>query len=277
MGKTLLISWLATTLLIYSVAVGSPIRVTRDLPAKGVLYLLQEPTLNATITAVCEVIPECNVDTLTVSITILDGAQIIGKQHLSKSGKHYISKDFIKARKGVSYKYTMKIKVLTSPFRITADASGKGYIDKNGKIEKLGGLLVPSLYYYTDENTGYMRTIEQAQTAIVYHYNPAAGEFTKEADATGVEINHGIIKRIKIFAPALSDSEALALHSDMVQGIMFAIGISKKDASKPPKEMEDIIIKYLLKEGWLEKLKNGTKDQWFEKLKKTSKAKYDKS
>ena len=89
MGKTLLISWLATTLFIFSVTVGSPIRVTRDLPAKGVLYLLQEPILNATITAVCEVIPECNVDTLTVSITILDGAQIIGKQHLSKSGKHY--------------------------------------------------------------------------------------------------------------------------------------------------------------------------------------------
>jgi len=264
---------------IYGVASGSQIRVTHDLPAKVKLYLLQEPKINETVTVVYEIITQCNVDALSITIGV-DGGQVIGKHNkATKQGKQYsyVNEDFINVKKGGIYKYTVKIKILSSPFRISGCARGKGYTGENGKIVRLGSPPATSLYYYLDENTGRLRTIEQAQTDIVYHYNPSAGEFLKEPDASGVEINRGIIKRMKSFESALSDSQALALHGDMVQGIMFGIGVSKNDASKPTKEVEDMIIKYLLKEGWLDKLKNRTKDKWFEKLKQESKVKFDKS
>lgn len=268
-----------TAALIYSAVNATPIRVTRDLPAKAKLYLAQEPKLNKTVDVVFEITPQCDVDTIVTKLGV-DGGKIIGiYEKFTREGKqvYYSSNRFINAKKGITYKYIIKVKVLNSPLQIGAMTEGKGYINEKNRNERLGQLAGPSLYYYKDEKTGLMRTIEQTQKDILYHYNPGAGEFIKDADASGVEINRNIIKRMRYFEPALSDSEALALHGDMIQGIMFGIGASKKDATKPAKDVEDMIIKYLLKERWLDHIRKGTKHKWFENLKKESKVKYDNS
>jgi hypothetical protein len=76
------------------------------------LSLSKEPRLNEVVDAILECTPQCNIDTLVLTMKIMSGAQIISEKNVSKDSKQYSNKNFAKPRRGKTYKHTIKIKII---------------------------------------------------------------------------------------------------------------------------------------------------------------------
>ncbi|HEX7320947.1 MAG TPA: hypothetical protein VF399_11420 [bacterium] len=120
--------------------------------------------------------------------------------------------------------------------------------------------------FLIDSLTGRYGTKEEYERKlpVEYRYDFIDGSFIGAYDQTRVSLeeNRQIIKMMKLLEPALSDSEALLLHSDM-----YRIGIPKGAAiwdEVNKRWIEKGIFEYYLKDGWYKALQQGMLEQWRE-------------
>lgn len=115
-----------------------------------------------------------------------------------------------------------------------------------------------------DPQTGQYGTKEEYEgnLPIEYRYDPVDGSFTcsPTKNPAPVEENLRIIKMIKQLEPALSDSEALLLHSDQYR-VGVPEGLPRWD-EKNKRWLEEEIFEYYLKDGWLKALREGRREEW---------------
>jgi hypothetical protein len=245
------------------------------------ITLSKKPKIGETVKLTFSVTSRTDIKHARIKFNGVEGVEFISGEGRVERLNGKTARIYYHAQKDVINSFSIYVKAKSSPFRVDVTASvpwkDKSVHENPGSpfgLNLIHLLLIDSL-------TGQLGTIEEYNQhpirRILMYYNHYDGEWLNDPDPSFEITNRKIVVGMRKFEPALSDSEALALHGDMIQGIMFGIGVSKKDASKPAKEVEDMIIKYLLKEGWLGKLRNGTKDKWFQKLKKDSKEKWDKS
>jgi hypothetical protein len=167
----------------------------------------------------------------------------------------YLKRDEIK-----QFKATMVINKAVPTVSINSVIEGGGR----------SGQSIGFVIFLIDKQTGQYGTKEEyeGKLPIEYRYDPVAGSFTcsPSQNPAPVEENRRIIKLIKQLEPALRDSEALYLHSDM-----YRVGIPKGAAQwdETNKLWNDSgIFKYYLKDGWLKAFREGKIEQWREKEKK---------
>lgn len=218
-----------------------------DLPAKAKLYFSQEPKINETVNIIFEITPQWNIDALSTTLSV-DGAQILGNHYIvTREGKQHQRRDKVStnAKKGVTYKYNIKIKVISSPLQIGAHTTGtigEGYIGEDGYPCKYGVLYGPSLYrVLVDEKTGQMGTAGElkAKNPAAWGYDPFEGAHHDVGSIFSK--NESRIKEMREINPELTDWEALYLWHD---------------ACWTPREgnmTEPEIAGELLKRGWLAK------------------------
>jgi len=118
--------------------------------------------------------------------------------------------------------------------------------------------------FLVDPATGQYGTREEyeGKLPVEYRYDPVDGSFTCSPDQNPapVEENRRIIKMMKQFEPALSDSEALLLHSDQ-----YRVGVPKglpRWDEENKRWLEEAIFEYYLKDGWFEALQEGRREAW---------------
>ncbi|HEX7319414.1 MAG TPA: hypothetical protein VF399_03535 [bacterium] len=121
------------------------------------------------------------------------------------------------------------------------------------------------LFLIDNKTAQYGTKIEQeSKLPVEYRYDPIVGSFTctPSQNPAPVEENRRIINTMKQLEPALSDSEALLLHSEM-----YKVGIPKGAAiwdSLNQHWIDKGIFEYYLKDGWYNALQQGTLEQWRE-------------
>jgi len=134
--------------------------------------------------------------------------------------------------------------------------------------------------YLLHENTGLLGTKEDFKRAlpVEYRYDAVDGTFYppgKLDTPVNVKWNRRIIKMMKEIEPALSDSQALLLHSDH-----YRIG-TPKEATHWDEEKkclvtdEEKIFEYYLKDGWFKVLLSGKREEWIKKEKEKIKLQYE--
>ena len=118
--------------------------------------------------------------------------------------------------------------------------------------------------YLLDSLTGQYGTREEYEGRLPaeYWYDPLVGTFTcsPSQNPAPVEENRQIIKMIKNLEPALSDSEALLLHSEQ-----YKVGVPKgvvKWDSAGQRWTEERMFEYYLKDGWLKALRENRLEEW---------------
>lgn len=229
--------------------------------------LSKEPQLNNVITAIIECTPQCSINVLTISIKILGGAQIIGKHNISKSGKQYSSKDFIKPQKGNTYRDSIKINIISSPLSIIANASGETRIIINGVTYRYGSFDSDMLHrVIVDEKTGQFGTEGEKYNGVEYRYDYIAGVFIKEALVGYSGENKKIIALLKEMEPSITDPEALCLHADMYKvGIPYGYESIWKEKEKVWDDRRQ--FKYYLDNGWLNAFRSGGREKWIKEYK----------
>lgn len=134
--------------------------------------------------------------------------------------------------------------------------------------------------YLIDEKTGLLGTKKEKEKGlpVEYRYDAVDGTFYPPGSLdtpVNVEWNRRIIKMMKKLEPALSDSQALLLHSDH-----YRIG-TPKEASHWDKEKkclvtdEEKIFEYYLKDGWFKALLSGKREEWIKKEREKIKLQYE--
>jgi len=123
--------------------------------------------------------------------------------------------------------------------------------------------------FLIDEKTGLLSTKSGLirELPVEYRYDAVDGTFYKPGELdvpVNVEWNRRIIKMMKELEPALSDSEALLLHSDH-----YRIGIPQDAIYWDKKEEcwmtnEKKMFQIFLKDGWYDALKEGVRNSWIE-------------
>ncbi len=134
--------------------------------------------------------------------------------------------------------------------------------------------------YLIDENSGLLGTKKEKEKGlpVEYRYDAVDGTFYPPGSLdtpVNVEWNRKIIKMMKELEPALSDSQALLLHSDH-----YRIG-TPKEATHWDEEKkclvtdEEKIFEYYLKDGWFKALLSGKREEWIKKEKEKIKLQYE--
>jgi len=134
--------------------------------------------------------------------------------------------------------------------------------------------------FLIDEKTGLLGTGEDKKKGrpVEYRYDAVDGTFYppgKLDTPVNVEWNRRIITMMKEIEPALSDSQALLLHSDH-----YRIG-TPKEATHWDEEKkclvtdEEKIFEYYLKDGWFKALLSGKREEWIKKEKEKIKLQYE--
>jgi len=114
-----------------------------------------------------------------------------------------------------------------------------------------------------DPQTGQYGTREAEYEGIEYRYEAATFGFMSAPDPTVGELNKKVIAMMRKMEPALSDSEALLLHSEIAQ-VGAPIGFHPKKFEKgmlPGEEYEEF-YKYYLRNGWLKAIREGRYEEW---------------
>ena len=124
--------------------------------------------------------------------------------------------------------------------------------------------------FLIDSLTGQYGTKEEyeGKLPVEYKYDPLAGTFTctPSQNPAPVEENRGIIKMMKELEPALSDSEALLLHSEQYR-VGVPKGVPQWD-SLNQRWVDKGVYEYYLKDGWYMALQEGKIEPWREQEKK---------
>ncbi len=134
--------------------------------------------------------------------------------------------------------------------------------------------------FLLDEKTGLLGTGKDKGKGlpVEYRYDAVDGTFYPPGSLdtpVNVEWNRRIIQMMKKLDPALSDSQALLLHSDH-----YRIG-TPKEASHWDEEKkclvtdEEKIFEYYLKDGWFKALLSGKREEWIKKEKEKIKLQYE--
>jgi len=129
-----------------------------------------------------------------------------------------------------------------------------------------------------DEKTGLLGTGEDKKKGlpVEYRYDAVDGTFYppgKLDTPVNIEWNCRIIQMMKELEPALSDSQALLLHSDH-----YKIGIPKGACNwdeEKKRWTEEKIFEYYLNDGWFEALRSGKREVWIGKEKTKIKLQYE--
>jgi len=111
------------------------------------------------------------------------------------------------------------------------------------------------------------RTEYEKGLPVEYRYDFSDGRFLgpQEACVGWVEENRKIIEMMKRLESALSDSEALLLHSEQFQ-VGAPRGTVKWDEEEE-KWIEDEMYEYYLKDGWFKAAREGRLEEWRKKEK----------
>ncbi|MCK4575286.1 hypothetical protein KAU34_02650 [candidate division WOR-3 bacterium] len=134
--------------------------------------------------------------------------------------------------------------------------------------------------YLLDEKTGLLGTGKDKEKGlpVEYRYDAVDGTFYppgKLDTPVNVEWNRRITQMMKKLEPALSDSQALLLHSDH-----YRIG-TPKEATHWDEEKkcfvtdEEKIFEYYLTDGWFKALLSGKREEWIKKEKEKIKLQYE--
>jgi len=173
------------------------------------------------------------------------------------SGKEQKFYGYIRKGETKQFKAKMIIKDPVPTVSINAIISSE---KKSGWPPQSIGLII----FLVDPQTGQYGTKEEyeGKLPVEYRYDPVDGSFTcsPSQNPAPVEENRRIIKMIKQFEPALSDSEALLLHSDQ-----YRVGIPKglpKWHEENKRWLEEEVFEYYLKDGWFESLHAGKREAW---------------
>ena len=117
-----------------------------------------------------------------------------------------------------------------------------------------------------DRGTGQYGTRKEyeGKLSVEYRYDPVDGSFTcsPSQNPAPVEENRRLIKMIKQLETALSDSEALLLHSDQYR-IGVPEGLPRWDENNN-RWLEEEIFEYYLKDGWYRALREGRREEWIQ-------------
>lgn len=120
--------------------------------------------------------------------------------------------------------------------------------------------------FLVDSTVGQYGTKEEYEgnLPIEYRYDPVDWSFTcsPSQNPAPVDENRRIIKMIKQFEPALSDSEALLLHSDQYRvGLPEGLPMWNEENKR---WMDEEIFEYYLKDGWFKALREGRHEKWIQ-------------
>jgi hypothetical protein len=161
---------------------------------------------------------------------------------------------------GEEKQVVVKARFTSSPARLTAVARGSGLVSSGSWMPFKGVAVLRRVVI--DEATGQFGTDEVYRNSrLLFRYNHMDGRWLEQGDPGSEPANREIVETLKRLEPALTDSEALCLHSEM-----FNIGWPKHIRARWDEDkqrwIEDDIFRYYLDERWLTALREGWIDEW---------------
>lgn len=222
-------------------------------PAKTSLALSKEPRLGEVVQAIFTVTTETDFLEMKVVFKVL-GGKIVGGKRMIECGA---------VNKGTTKLFKVTVRPDSSYFWLGGFARGKGR-DKKGEIifYQLGGRS-EVCRILLDPKTGQMGTEGEKYKGVEYHYDPEAGMFLPEIAPPLGPRNKRIIAMMKRLEPAITDSEALCLHSDFYRlGIPPGTGMKKTEVGMAELEVFEEGFQYYLKDGWLKAFREGKREEW---------------
>jgi hypothetical protein len=131
--------------------------------------------------------------------------------------------------------------------------------DVRGAVSAKGGIPL----YLIDPKTGQYGTRKDAYEGIECRYEAATFGFMSGPDPAVRELNKQVIAMMRKMEPALSDSEALLLHSEIAQvGVPTEVHPKKFEKGMLPGEEYEEFYKYYLRNGWLKAIREGRHEEW---------------
>jgi hypothetical protein len=136
--------------------------------------------------------------------------------------------------------------------------------DVRGAVSAKGGIPL----YLIDPKTGQYGTRKDAYEGIECRYEAATFGFMSGPDPAVRELNKKVIVMMRKMEPALSDSEALLLHSEIAQvGAPQEFHPKKFEKGMLPGEEYEEIYMYYLRNGWLKAVREGRHKNWLIQMK----------
>lgn len=159
----------------------------------------------------------------------------------------------------------VKVKFTSSPARLTAVAEGAGILPSSRRMPFKGVAVLRRVVI--DEETGQFGTeAAYRNSKLVFRCDHMDGKWLEQGQPGYEPFNREIIEMMKRLEPAVTDSEALCLHSEM-----YHVGWPPSVRAKWDKEkqewIEDDIFLYYLKQGWLAAMREGRIEEWRAHLK----------
>ena len=179
-----------------------------------------------------------------------------------------------------------EVKVITATIRPTLKEAGHFYMctasfgikawDPIKRITVSGGRGVA--FVILDKNTGLLGRPGELQAKIAggvlsgieYRYDPVDAIFFQNSIAEFGPMNKRLIAMMKKIEPALSDSEALLLHSDFFSAnglLKLPVGVDLNNVVKGAAIGEECegVFRYMLNNGWLKAARSGKRPEWIKK------------
>lgn len=118
-------------------------------------------------------------------------------------------------------------------------------------------------------------------SGIEYRYDPVDAVFYQNPVVEYGPINKRLIAMMKKIEPALSDSEALLLHSDFFSAdglLKLPVGVELNKVEKGATVGEECegVFRYMLNEGWLKATRTGERQEWLKREKEKIKKQWNK-
>jgi hypothetical protein len=223
-----------------------------SIPAKTNIRLSKEPRLGETVQVIFTVAPSEDVPAMDVVFNMVKGVELVGGEKVLKSQVFKSS-----AKKNEMKKFVVKVKFISSPVWLSAKARGFA-TSADGKTLPLNRGRALRRVIIDEKTKQFGSYGQKLSMGPEYRYDMASGEIFPPGEFSGSGVYaREMIERLKKVEPKLTDWEAIYLHRDALRALWKGIGGS-----------EDERIKWLLKEGWLNKQREGDseKDMWLEEL-----------
>ncbi len=221
-----------------------------SIPVKATFRLSKEPRLGETVRVTYTITPSEDVPEMRVSFDKLKGVEVVSGGTVFHSG----------ADKGETKVFSIEVRLVSSPVDLGVWVRGKAILEDGTSLPLCSGGRLARMI--VDEETGQFGTWgEYCNSKLEFRYDPVDGSWLEVGVPGLASWNRRIIEMMRRLEPAISDSEALCLHSEMYQ-VLIPPEVSARWDEEKQEWIEDEIFRYYLQEGWLKAMREGRREDW---------------